>query len=63
MDKIVRYETSLERSLIRTLHEFQRLQGYRAGRWDHQTSWTSACPLYSKTTVGNRTIDLLTGYD
>jgi hypothetical protein len=32
MDKIVRYETSLERSLIRTLHEFQRLHCYRAGR-------------------------------
>ena len=31
LDKVIRYETTLERSLIRTLHELQRLQGSRAG--------------------------------
>ena len=31
MDKVSRYETTLERSLFRTLHELQRLQAARAG--------------------------------
>ncbi len=31
LDKVVRYETTLERSLLRTLHELQRLQAYRLG--------------------------------
>ena len=31
MDKVNRYETTLERSLFRTLHELQRLQAFRTG--------------------------------
>lgn len=31
LDKVSRYETTLERSLFRTLHELQRLQAARAG--------------------------------
>lgn len=32
LDKVSRYETTLERSLFRTLHELQRLQDARSGR-------------------------------
>ena len=31
LDKLARYETSLERSLFRTLHQLQRLQAARSG--------------------------------
>lgn len=31
LDKVARYETSLERSLFRTLHELERIQAARAG--------------------------------
>ena len=31
LDKVSRYETNLERSLFRTLHELQRLRAVRSG--------------------------------
>lgn len=31
LEKVTRYETTLERSLFRTLHELQRLQAFRSG--------------------------------
>jgi hypothetical protein len=31
MDRVLRYETTMERAFLRTLHELQRLQASRAG--------------------------------